>query len=476
MPRIPDLPLEKQTVKDVTAFLLRYRNDPVLFAEEICGMQLDKVQRHICEMVYRSDRSAVASARGCGKSTVAAFIALHYMVTRANALVGLTSNTAAQTEAVLFRNIRSVLAKSAIHDWLDIKEDKITPAGRKEILGTRIIWDEKRIEAVSGYHSPHMLLIFDEASLIPAALINNLEKGCTEKDNRMLLISNPTRSSGYFFDCFKDGSGWETYQVSGYDSAFTNKDFLDSIVAKHGRDSDDVRMHVFGLFPRHAVARIISPELMDRWMRSVPTAGSGDAVLGIDVGAGGDETVWVVRHGARIRHISSKRTEDMASICAETVRIVSECGVRWVCVDSTGVGALVPDELQSRLPRSVWVESVNFGAASPDDDTYNMRAWIYRRLADLLRQHPEASFEGEREDLEAQVDATETFQDERSGKTRLVPKKLISASIGHSPDLLDAVALTCAIQGPLCRSSSIESEEAEDAEMDAILDQASKWV
>ena len=122
------------------------------------------------------------------------------------------------------------------------------------------------------------------------------------------------------------------------------------------------------------------------------------------------------------------------------------------------------------------MESVNFGDASPEEDTYNMRAWIYRRLADLLRQHPEASFEGEREDLESQVDATETFQDERSGKTRLVPKKLISASIGHSPDLLDAVALTCAIQGPLCRSSSIESEEAEDAEMDAILDQASKWV
>jgi hypothetical protein len=476
MARISDLPLRKQTVDDVKAFVMRYRDDPVLFAEEICGLRLDKVQRHICDMVYRSDRSAVASARGCGKSTVAAFVALHYMVTRPNALVGLTSNTAEQTEAVLFRNIRSVLDKSAIHDWLDIKEDKITPAGRKEILGKRIIWDEKRIEAVSGYHSPHMLLIFDEASLIPAALINNLEKGCTEQDNRMLLISNPTRSSGYFYDCFKDGSGWETYQVSGYDSAFTNKDFLDAIVAKHGRDSDDVRMHVFGLFPRHVVARIISPELLDRWLRAVPTQGSGDAVLGIDVGAGGDDTVWVVRHGARIRHIVSKQTKDSDSICAETVRVVNECGVRWVCVDSTGVGALVPGDLQKCLPAKVRVESVNFGDASPEEDTYNMRAWIYRRLADLLRQHPEASFEGEREDLEAQVDATETFQDERSGKTRLVSKKLITASIGHSPDLLDAVALTCAIQGPLCRVSSIEDEEEEDAEMDSVIEQASKWL
>ena len=476
MPRIADLPIQKQTVDDVTAFLLRYRNDPVLFASEICGMELDKVQRHICEMVYRSDRSAVASARGCGKSTVAAFLAIHYMVTRNEALVGLTSNTAEQTEAVLFRNIRSVLAKSAIHDWLDIKEGKITPAGRKEILGKRIIWDEKRIEAVSGYHSPHMLLIFDEASLIPASLINNLEKGCTEKDNRMLLISNPTRSSGYFFDCFKDGSGWETYQVSGYDSAFTNKDFLDAIVAKHGRDSDDVRMHVFGLFPRHAVARIISPELLDRWLRAVPTVGSGDAVLGLDVGAGGDETVWVVRRGARIRHISSKRTEDMATICAETVRVVNECGVRWVCVDSTGVGALVPGDLQKCLPAKVRVESVNFGEASPEEDTYNMRAWIYRRLADLLRQHPETSFEGERGDLEAQVDATETFQDERSGRTRLVSKKLITASIGHSPDLLDAVAWTCAIPGPLCRMSTFEDDEEDDRRMSAMLAQAAKWV
>ena len=473
--RLPDLPIEKQGIKDFTQFILRYRDDPVLFASEICGMELDEVQRHICGMVYRSTRSAVASARGCGKSTVAAFLAIHYMVTRNEALVGLTSNTASQTEAVLFRNIRSILAKSAIHDWLDVKEDKITPAGRKEILGKRIIWDEKRIEATSGYHSPHMLLIFDEASLIPGALINSLKKGCTQKDNRMLLISNPTRTTGYFYDCFKDGSGWETYQVSGYDSAFTNKDFLDAEVAKYGKDSDDCRMHVFGLFPRHAVARIISPELEERWLSAPPCAGWGDGVLGIDVGAGGDETAWVYRHGARIRHILSKRTTDMGDIVAETVRIVNETGVRVICVDSTGVGAFVPEEL-SKMLRNVRVRSVNFGEPSPDPDTYNMRAWIYRRLADLLRQHPETSLEGDRQDLELQIEATETFQDERTGRTRLISKKQISASVGHSPDLLDAIALTCAEPGPLCRTSEFEDEEMDARQMSAIISQAAKWL
>jgi len=476
MPRIPDLPLEKQTVKDVTAFLLRYRNDPALFASEVIGLDFDQVQRKIADLMLQNDRVAVASARGCAKSTTAALMAVHFMVTRPNALVGLTSNTAYQTSTVLWRYIRRLVAGSAIHDWLQVKEESITMSGRDELLATRIVWDPSRIEATSGLHSPHLLYILDEASLIPAALIQNLESSCTEKDNRMLLISNPTRPSGFFYDCFKDGSGWSTYQISGYESAFTNKDFLDSLVGKYGRDSDLCRVQVFGQFPRQASARMISPELLERWLRAAPTPGSGDAVLGIDVGAGGDETVWVVRHGARIRHISSQRTEDLATICAETVRIVSECGVRWICVDSTGVGAFVPGELRNRLPGSVWVESVNFGDASPEEDTYNMRAWIYRRLADLLRQHPEASFEGEREDLEAQVDATETFQDERSGKTRLVPKKLISASIGHSPDLLDAVALTCAIQGPLCRTSSLEDAEAEDAEMDSLIEQASKWL
>lgn len=473
--RLPELPFARQSVKDIAQFILRYRNDPVLFAEEVCGLKLDQVQRHVCSMVYRSKRSAVASARGCGKSTVAAFIALHYMVTRADALVGLTSNTASQTSTVLFRNIRSILAKSAIHDWIDVKEDEISPSGRKEILGKRIIWDEKRIEAVSGYHSPHMLLILDEASLIPAALINSLEKGCTEDDNRMLLISNPTRTSGYFYDCFKDGSGWETYQVSGYDSAFTSKDFLDSVVAKQGRDSDDVRMHVFGLFPRHAVARIISPELENRWLSAPPCRGSGDGVLGIDIGAGGDETAWAFRHGARIRHVQSKRTAELSDIVAETVRIVNETGARAVCVDSTGVGAFVPGEL-SKMLRGVRVRSVNFGDKSPEEDTYNMRAWMYRRLADLLRMHPEASLEGDRQDVELQIEATETFQDERSGKTRLVPKKLISASIGHSPDLLDAIALTCAEPGPLCRTTEPEDEEEDDREMSAIIAQASKWL
>lgn len=473
--RLQDLPVEKQGIKDFTRFILRYRNDPVLFADEVCGMQLDPVQRHICEMVYRSKRSAVASARGCGKSTVAAFLAIHYMVTRAEALVGLTSNTASQTSSVLFRNIRSILSKSAIHDWLDVKEDEISPAGRKEILGKRIIWDEHRIESTSGYHSPHMLLILDEASLLPAKLITNLEMACTEEDNRMLLISNPTRPSGYFYDAFKDGSGWETYQVSGYDSAFTSKDFLDTVVARYGRDSDDCRMHVFGLFPRHAVARIISPELEERWLTAPPCMGSGDGVLGIDIGAGGDETAWAFRHGAKIRHVLSRRTAELGDIVAETQRIVNETGAKVVCIDSTGVGAFVPGELAKML-RGVRIHSVNFGDASPEEDTYNKRAWIYRRLSDLLRQHPEASLEGDRQDIELQIQATETIQDERSGKTRLIPKKLISASIGHSPDLLDAIALTCAEPGPLIRTTAPNANEVSDREMQMVLEAAARWV
>ena len=33
MPRIADLPIQKQTVDDVKAFVLRYRDDPALFAD-----------------------------------------------------------------------------------------------------------------------------------------------------------------------------------------------------------------------------------------------------------------------------------------------------------------------------------------------------------------------------------------------------------------------------------------------------------
>lgn len=45
-----------------------------------------------------------------------------------------------------------------------------------------------------------IFLILDEASGISDKAINILTGALTEKDNRMLMMSQPTRPSGYFYD------------------------------------------------------------------------------------------------------------------------------------------------------------------------------------------------------------------------------------------------------------------------------------
>jgi len=67
----------------------------------------------------------------------------------------------------------------------------------------------------------------------------------------MLLISNPTRLTGYFHDshCTKLSETFKCLHFNGEESPIVDKQLLNDITARRGKDSEQYRIDVLGEFP-----------------------------------------------------------------------------------------------------------------------------------------------------------------------------------------------------------------------------------
>lgn len=442
----------------VDAFVRRYVDDPVRFADEICGIELDAPQLRLAETVCKRRRVACASAMGCGKSFVAALLAFWYLATRAWSKVILTSVKQEQTATVLSPYLRRIISGSAISSWFDASAQSVKWAGAPE-AGFALVWswNVSNPEGARGQHAEEMLVIADEASGIDDAILSKLYGTLTGADNRILLISNPSRIGGFFADCFNDPK-WTCLHISNADSRWASKETARMYAARYGEESDEYRVNVLGLFPRETSSCIIGLDSIARFLERPAATERADfqAVLGLDVGAGGDWTVWALRTGTRFEVLRKDKTQDLHDL----VRITSEIcrqhpNIALVNVDSTGVGVFVPGELR-RVIRAQ-VNSCNFGEVSPEPDCANFRTWIYRRLGDALFDAPCFLVGGDKPLIRKELTLAE-FVIDKMGKKALVPKAKINSSLGCSPDEADALALTCAVRGDLFASVLVERQ------------------
>ncbi len=268
-------------------------------------------------------------------------------------------------------------------------------------------------------------------------ILDNLDSTLMQTENKILLLSNPSRNSGYFFNSFSDPR-YTNIRLSYENSRWTNKEHCKQLIEKHGRDSDIVRVNLFGEFPLHSSYTILSTSEINDFL-SEPEDSEGRAVIGVDIGGGGDKTVWAVRKGMTITSIEEASTPSEAQIIDITKRMIAKHSAVAVNVDETGIGYFIPRNLRQQI-KGVEINGVNFGEASPAEDCRNMRAYLYKRLKDLVGEGLKM---GRNDNVRSQLIATEYSYDDR-GRWQLVSKEKIIKAVGHSPDELDAIVLTCA--------------------------------
>lgn len=436
-------------------------------------------------------RVAVRSGHKCGKSRIAVIAALWFVCCFPKARVLLTGPTGRQVREVLWNELSDVYRDSKIPIGGRMAK---TPAGGFRFEDGRFIiglsTDAK--ENIAGYSGPHVLWIVDEASGFDESMFEAIE-GNAQSGARIFIISNPTKTAGFFYDAFhRRANEWARFQISSEDAAvyadripgLSKPEEVAQRIKSLGRDHPIVRVRILGDFPSAAANSVVALHLVEQghetWkevVRSRLIANFGNFVaetdeeltkratpatlakcIGIDVGPlevgvdvarfGDDDTVIQPRRGKFlfpqiiIHGFDSVAVAGAVLACVREHRTPHEKAT--VKVDGIGYGSGVVDQLS--LPEYadlVDVVDVNVSERADDEEKYpNLRSQLWFAVADFLEEGGTLPMAvGEEEGmLDAEL-MTPTYKFDGQGRQVVEPKAEIKKRMNRSPDRADAVSL-----------------------------------
>lgn len=390
---------------------------------------------------------SIVSGHGTGKSASLSFIILWYLFCFEDAQVGATAPTSEQIHDVLWKELALWLGRlpEDIKNLFEWSNGYVRVKERPETWWARARTARKETpEAIAGLHGEHVLIAADEAAGIVDEIYRAAEGSLTGENTLVILISNGTRTMGYFYDTHHgDKENWETLSLNSEQSPIVEPGYIERMLAKYGADSDEYKIRVKGGFPSSEQMDEAGwiPLLTDKNIAQVSDNFGfiGEKWMGIDPsGEGDDMTIWILRDRFQSRVIHYESTSNEKGIARKTIELMRELEVKPdnVTVDNFGVGANVAKELLL-LDHTCAVNSVNWGNPAEDEVFLNKRAECCFRARDwLIRGGALAGDELKRDVLSFQ------YRNNLSGKKQIIDKPTLKKRLGRSPDRGDAFFLT----------------------------------
>lgn len=198
---------------------LRYALDPVAFAVEVLGLELDPWQQVV--LASRGKRDLLNVTRQGGKSTVSAVLALHEALYHSASLSILVSPSQRQS-GELFRKVTDL--KDRLPNQPDLIEDNKTSL---HIAGGGRIVSLPGSEATVRGFSAATLIVEDEASRVDDALYMAVRPMLATTEGRLLLMSTPFGKRGHFWKEWSEGVNWQRTEVPATQVPRISKSFLE---------------------------------------------------------------------------------------------------------------------------------------------------------------------------------------------------------------------------------------------------------
>ncbi len=184
---------------------LRYALDPVAFALEVLGLDLDEWQQTVIASIGKRDLLNVT--RQGGKSTAAAVLALHEALYRPGSLTILVSPSQRQSSE-LFRKVTEL--RELLPTQPELSEDnKLSMSVRGGGRVLSLPGSEATIRGFSGA----TLIVEDEASRVDDALYFSIRPMLAVKNGRLILMSTPFGKRGHFWNEWDQGVNWQRIEV-----------------------------------------------------------------------------------------------------------------------------------------------------------------------------------------------------------------------------------------------------------------------
>lgn len=475
----------------------KYRDDPVRFFREVLGVEPWHKQVEIIEAVRDHKRVAVKSGHKVSKSHTAAGIALWFWCSYPDARVVMTSTTSRQVDDILWRETRMMRARAGVCTSCkrenedraerrgngELVEDIEAPCPHSHHIGGEIGelartglksedfreikgFTAREAEAVAGISGRHLLYILDEASGIKPEIFEAIE-GNRAGGARVIMFSNPTRTSGEFYDAFNSKARfYSTHTISSEETpnvvhgddderaipGLATREWVEEKEDEWGRDSAMFKVRVLGEFCELEEGKVFSihaiAESEARWSS---TPASGRLFIGYDPsgdGPAGDEAVWYSRRGLRSLGLFAQRGLSKQAQLMHTLGICRqhrrEREIPVVVMDREGkVGAEVYGHFRAYLDARDEPEFELIGIRA--SDKAHRTPLVYDRQRDelagnLLGWLNDGGAIMSDAKLAAEMHVLE-WREQTTGRVKITPKKEIKKELGRSPDRYDALAL-----------------------------------
>lgn len=454
--------------------LTEYAGDPIGFIRDVLGVELYDKQIEVALALSKNRRVAVKSGQKCGKSILCICLAIWWVCTRANGKCILTSSSFEQVKDPLWSELQR-MHRSLVEKGIDL----FPAPGLDPSTGCR--WDDGRYirgfstnkrERAAGKSGAEQLFILDEASGISSDIAEAF-LGNTLGGGKILMTSNPTETSGFFYEAFNEKRGfWQPFTISSRDTpnylqgrevirGLATREDVDALVDVYGADSPVVAVRVDGSFPLNLSDAVVGLGLIDMANRAWASVDHKGASLdiGVDVALYGEDNssvaarrglaaytpTWIEQNTGEKVVVNGYDPFKVAGIVVHTIRSMRNPGEPVsVKIDNTGgFGSGVAAKLreliaQGELEPGIEVFEINVSHGSSDQALYtqlrdelwfNTRTWI--QAGGGFARDPE---------LEKDLIAPK-YSITPKGQKKVEPKKETKKRLGRSPDRADAMNL-----------------------------------
>ena len=204
----------------------KFRKYPTFFFEKVLGVSTlqDYQRKKILKAIVDHDRVCIRATHSISKTWTLGRVPLWFMMSYQPSIVITTAPTYRQVEKLLWGELRHAYknAKHPIGGHLTTTQLKFSDnwyalgfSPKKDADNTS---KEQSGSSFQGFHSKYVLIIFDEATGVPADVYTMAEGLMTSGYIvKWVCIGNPTTRNSKFFSLFQDPS-WYKVHLSCFDS------------------------------------------------------------------------------------------------------------------------------------------------------------------------------------------------------------------------------------------------------------------
>lgn len=463
----------------------RWRNDPAFFVDQFFkGIHLWDAQIEVLESLRDNDSTLVKSPHGMGKTFTAAIAVWWFLLSHTPSKVITTAPSWTQVRELLWGEINRLtndMLLSVEELGCMLNQTRLAFDSDYFALGfSPEIEKDDPAKRMTGFHSPHMLVLFDEGPSCPEALWTYRATIMTGAHCKFLAIGNPIKSYGSFYEGFNDP---DNARISL--DIFKSPNFLANGITNRKKLEDLIRMdpeerrarmkdfenpipglstvawavkmaapnewdygsplydaRVLGLFPKTSTDTVIAYSELEE-ARFVEPKVKTVKSLGIDVARFGDDaTVFYGMKDGRQTDFDQWKGQDTVKTARRAFALIRDAGYDVVTVDDTGVGGGVTDMLRDMIEESnipVWLIPVNFAESAGRADKYaDMPTELYFISRDAIRAGEIQTKDENR--LFSQL-SSRRFGYDAKARYKIESKKEYKRRTGQSPDEADAFVL-----------------------------------